>query len=82
MPVQKALSAQRVQRANETLPYANWIEPESEAVGWGSGPLEVPSPCRHLESGPGTSSPGSLATQGTLCSGYELQSWLSRKALS
>lgn len=51
MPVQKALSAQRVQRANETLPYADWIEPESEAAGWGSGPLEVPSPCRHLDQG-------------------------------
>lgn len=32
--IQKALSAQRVQRDNKTLPYVNWIEPESKKGGW------------------------------------------------
>lgn len=62
--IQKALSAQRVQRDNKTLPYANWTEPESEKGGWQTGekdPRRQRALYRVWEPRPGASLLGPLA---------------------
>lgn len=59
-----SLSAQRVQRDNKTLPYANWTEPESEKGGWQTGekdPRRQRALYRVWEPRPGASLLGPLA---------------------